>query len=263
MMSHASNAQNPGDVASQGAGKVFRLQLLAGDTWTWEIQITGTWPGLDGGPRLNCWSIASPDLAGTGERMVTIPLPVSDGECYISLTGADGQERVDTAIAVLKVENRAACAANPIKEEAAWTEGANVYGVTVRKFGSIGFQSVIEDPADLGITAHRPSPITHTIFGSLGYEMKDHSEVRSKYATIADFKRLVQGAYKRSIRVLMDFLPNLTSLESPFFHEAEKNGPSSPYCALYKQDERGSYSTTSIGRISQTSPSRIRRCAPS
>lgn len=241
MMSHASNVQNPGDVASLEAGKLFKLQLLAGDTWTWEIQITGTWPGLDGGPRLNCWSMANPDLAGTGERMVTIPIHIADGERYISLTVTDGQDRVDTAIAVLKVENRAACAANPIKEEAAWTEGANVYGVIVRNFGSNGFQSVIEDPADLGIAAHRLAPITHTIPDSLVFEMKDYSDVRSEYATIADFNRLVQGAYKRCIRALMDFLLKLTSLESPFFHEAEKNGPSSPYCALYKQDERGSY----------------------
>jgi len=100
------------------------------------------------------------------DGMLTITVPNADGEYNVSLTIADQQERVDTATAVFAVKNGFARAVDPIREEAAWSDGASVYGVIVRNFGTGGFQSVtdrLDDLADLGVATLWLAPITETI----------------------------------------------------------------------------------------------------
>ncbi len=120
-----------------------------------------------------------------------------------------------------------------------WWKDAVFYEIFVRSFydsdgNGIGdFNGVIEkldylndgDPnthADLGVTGVWlmpifPSPSYH------GYDATDYYDVNPQYGTMADFKRLLQEARKRGIRVIIDLPLNHTSDQHPWFKEAKKD----------------------------------------
>jgi glycosidase len=123
-----------------------------------------------------------------------------------------------------------------------WLDGATVYGVVVRNFGGGRFQGFIDrldDLADLGIAALWLAPVTKTIPGCFGYEVTDYLEVRPEYGTLTDLRRLVDEAHARNLRVILDFVPNHTSSEHPWFRHAELHGAASPYYDFYDRDETG------------------------
>ena len=70
-----------------------------------------------------------------------------------------------------------------------------------------------------------PSPSYH------GYDVTDYEAVNPQYGTLADFRRLVDEAHKRGIRVIIDMVINHTSNESPWFKAALD--PKSPYHDWY------------------------------
>lgn len=194
-------------------------------------------PGtLEGAPA------ASSTHIGEGQDTLALPLPETDGEYLVSLTVSDDWARDDTATAMFVVEQGKARRVDPVREEAAWTEGATLYGVVVRNVGDGKFQNVIDrldDLADLGVAALWLAPITDTIPGCFGYEVTDYFDVRPDYGTLADFKRLVDEAHARNIRVLLDVVPNHTSIEHPYYRNAARDGTASPYYGFYDRDERG------------------------
>ncbi|WHZ20759.1 MAG: Alpha-amylase [Rhodanobacteraceae bacterium] len=70
-----------------------------------------------------------------------------------------------------------------------------------------------------------PSPSYH------GYDVTNYEAVNPQYGTLADFRRLVQEAHKRGIRVIIDMVANHTSDENPWFVSALD--PKSPYRDWY------------------------------
>jgi alpha-amylase len=83
-----------------------------------------------------------------------------------------------------------------------------------------------ETTSDLGITGIwlmpiNPSPSYH------GYDVTDYYGINPDYGTMDDFRRFLEEAHKRGIRVIMDMVLNHTSSLHPWFLEA-KNDPQSP-----------------------------------
>jgi glycosidase len=125
---------------------------------------------------------------------------------------------------------------------AGWLRQATIYGIVVRNIGNGDFQSVIDrldDLADLGIAALWFAPVTPTPAGCFGYEVTDYCDVRPEYGTLADFRRLVEAAHARNIRVLLDFVPNHTSAEHPYYQSVLEQGEFSPWYDFYDRDEHG------------------------
>ncbi|MBO9598241.1 MAG: DUF3459 domain-containing protein [Cohnella sp.] len=56
-----------------------------------------------------------------------------------------------------------------------------------------------------------PSPSYH------GYDVTDYYGINSDYGTPEDFKKLIDEAHKRGIKVIMDLVVNHTSVEHPWF----------------------------------------------
>jgi cyclomaltodextrinase / maltogenic alpha-amylase / neopullulanase len=63
--------------------------------------------------------------------------------------------------------------------------------------------------------------------------------VRPAYGTLEDLRALVDGAHAREMRVIMDFVPNHTSDQHPYFADAEAHGTRSPYWSFFERDEEG------------------------
>ena len=74
-----------------------------------------------------------------------------------------------------------------------------------------------------------PSPSYH------GYDVTDYYAVNSDYGTMDDFKRLMEEAHKRDIKVIIDFVMNHTSSKHPWFLSALT--PGSEYRDWYKWSE--------------------------
>jgi glycosidase len=131
---------------------------------------------------------------------------------------------------------------NVASERLERNSGEIVYGVVPRNFDPPGFAGVmarLDSLAELGVTALWLTPITPTVPGAFGYEVLDYTDIRPDYGTKAEFRALVDAAHARGMRVLLDIIPNHTSDQHPFFLDAERQGPASPYWDYYDRDETG------------------------
>ncbi|MUT64548.1 alpha-amylase family glycosyl hydrolase [Paenibacillus sp. NEAU-GSW1] len=66
-----------------------------------------------------------------------------------------------------------------------------------------------------------------------GYDVTDYYDINPDYGTKEDFKRLMEEAHKRDIRIVMDLVVNHTSSEHPWFKEALAD-PNSTYRSWYR-----------------------------
>ncbi len=74
-----------------------------------------------------------------------------------------------------------------------------------------------------------PSPSYH------GYDVTDYYAVNPDYGTLEDFKRLLEEAHKRDIKIIIDFVMNHSSTKHPWFQQALT--PGSPYHDWYVWSE--------------------------
>lgn len=113
--------------------------------------------------------------------------------------------------------------------EPLWWQRGVIYQVYPRSFqdsngdgvGDIpGIISRLDYLADLGVDAiwlspHYPSPQE-----DFGYDVADYTGVDPMYGTLADFDELVKEAHRRDLRVMVDFVPNHSSSQHPWFIES-------------------------------------------
>jgi glycosidase len=171
-----------------------------------------------------------------------VETPWVDGEYYFSLRVTDKSACEDTACIYFVVENGQARIPDYDHENAAWVEKTIVYGVIPRLFGQPGAQAIqdrLDDLADLGIDSLWLAPVNATV--DYGYSVTDYFELREDFGTKEDFRSLIQAAHQRGIRILMDFVPNHTSSEHPYFKDTLEKEKDSPYWDFYDRDEQGNY----------------------
>ena len=128
---------------------------------------------------------------------------------------------------------------------APWGRDAVIYELYVRQFSPEGtFAGVVQrldSLKSLGVTVLWLMPI-HPIGekmkkGSVGspYAVRDYMNVNPAYGTKADFKRLVDEAHRRGMRVMIDIVANHTSwdntlMATPAFYKRDAQGKIlSPY----------------------------------
>jgi cyclomaltodextrinase len=195
------------------------------------------WSARPGNPE----AIAELAAGAMGASLELTP-PTADGEYYVSLRVIDAAGREDTSTTYFVVENGRPRIPDFDRENPAWVEEAIVYGVIPRLFGTPGAQAIqyrLDDLADLGVTALWLAPINQT--NDYGYSVLDYFELRDNFGSKEDFRALVKAAHERGIRILMDFVPNHTSNEHPYFKDTVERGPDSPYWDFYDRDENGRY----------------------
>jgi alpha-amylase len=138
--------------------------------------------------------------------------------------------------------------AAPFPLAAGWWDNAVCYEVFVRSFydsdgdgigdinGLIQKLDYINDgvPAtqnDLGATCIWLMPIAESP-SYHGYDTTDYYKVEPDYGSNDDFKRLVEAAHTRGIKIIIDLVLNHTSRDHPWFQSAMKE-PDSPYRDWY------------------------------
>jgi cyclomaltodextrinase len=177
-------------------------------------------------------------------KRLVLESPTIDGEYYISLEVTDEAGRSDKSTTYFTCVDGKLILDDWATENTDWIENAVIYGVIPRNFGSAGFDSIVErldSLKDLGIDALWLAPVNQSPPGDYGYAVMDYFELDRRYGDKDKFRRMIQEAHKRGIRVLMDFVPNHSSEKHPYFVDAVSNGQASPYWNFYGRDADGFY----------------------
>lgn len=123
--------------------------------------------------------------------------------------------------------------------------GSVIYGVVPCIFGSACFKDVIKKLpylSEQGVDVLWISPIYQTDDPShISYAVTDYFKIREDFGSEEDFKTLVQRSHELGMKVILDIVPNHTSVEHPFSQSAMDLGENSPYYHFYERDENGDY----------------------
>ena len=113
-----------------------------------------------------------------------------------------------------------------------WWQRGVVYQIYPRSFqdanadglGDLpGIVARLEYLQELGVDAIWLSPIYPSPMADFGYDVADYTGIDPIFGTLADFDRLVEAAHARGLKVILDFVPNHSSSEHPWFREARRS----------------------------------------
>ena len=113
-----------------------------------------------------------------------------------------------------------------------WWRDAVVYQIYPRSFADsngdgvgdlAGITGKLDYLADLGVDALWLSPIFTSPMRDFGYDVADYCGIDPVFGTDADFDDLIMGLHDRGMRLLLDWVPNHTSSDHPWFVESRSS----------------------------------------
>lgn len=114
-----------------------------------------------------------------------------------------------------------------------WWHEAVVYQIYPRSFmdsngDGIGDLAGIASKLDylagtLGVDAVWISPFYPSPMADFGYDVADYTDVDPMFGTLDDFDTLVEGAHERDLKVIIDWVPNHSSSQHPWFLESRSS----------------------------------------
>jgi alpha-glucosidase len=113
-----------------------------------------------------------------------------------------------------------------------WWRDAVVYQIYPRSFADsngdgvgdlAGITSKLDYLADLGVDALWLSPIFTSPMHDFGYDVADYCGIDPVFGADADFDDLLTGVHERGMRLLLDWVPNHSSSEHPWFIESRSS----------------------------------------
>jgi maltose alpha-D-glucosyltransferase / alpha-amylase len=119
-----------------------------------------------------------------------------------------------------------------MNDESLWYKDAVIYQLHVRAFADsnndgigdfAGLIGRLDYLQDLGVTALWLLPFYPSPGRDDGYDIADYGTVNPDYGTMKDFKRFVQEAKKRDLRVITELVINHTSDQHKWFKRARRS----------------------------------------
>lgn len=129
-------------------------------------------------------------------------------------------------------------------DECLWWQRGVIYQIYPRSFKDSGddgvgdLQGILEkidylnggapnSGCALGVDALWISPFYPSPMADFGYDVSDYCDVHPLFGDLATFDRLLAAAHRRGIKLIVDYVPNHTSDQHPWFVEARssRNNP--------------------------------------
>lgn len=113
-----------------------------------------------------------------------------------------------------------------------WWEAGVIYQIYPRSFqdsngdgvGDLdGIRQRLDYLSQLGVDAIWLSPIFPSPMADFGYDVADYCNVSELFGDLDSFDALLADAHERGLRVLLDFVPNHSSTEHPWFRESRSS----------------------------------------
>ena len=120
----------------------------------------------------------------------------------------------------------------PLNRDALWYKDAIIYQVHVRTFHDSngdgigdfpGLEQKLDYLQELGVSAIWLMPFFPSPLRDDGYDIADYNAVHASYGTLEDFRKLLESAHERGIRVIIEMVLNHTSDQHPWFQEARSS----------------------------------------
>src|ERR1700719_1631698 len=118
----------------------------------------------------------------------------------------------------------------------AWWQYGVIYQIYPRSFrdangdgiGDIkGIAEKLDYCASLGVDALWLSPIYPSPMADFGYDISNFTDIEPIFGTLAEFDALLAAIRQRGMRLILDFVPNHTSDEHPWFKDSRSSRASS------------------------------------
>ena len=122
-----------------------------------------------------------------------------------------------------------------------WWSGDVIYQIYPRSFADSdgdgvgdlrGILQHVDYLQALNISAVWLSPVYPSPLADFGYDVSDYKDVDPVFGTLGDLDALIAALHSRSVRLILDLVPNHTSDQHPWFISAASNR-SSPYRDWY------------------------------
>jgi cyclomaltodextrinase / maltogenic alpha-amylase / neopullulanase len=178
----------------------------------------------------------------TGRRL-ELQVPAHDGEYFVTLTVSDGEGRTDSNTTYFVVEAGRPRYVDLMHDHPGWIDRSIVYAPVHRLWGG-GAASVEERLPylrDLGVDALWLWPPVTTRAPGEEYAIADYFSIDEEWGTPKDMRSLVDRAHELGLRVMLDFVPNHSSIEHRYYQTALQEGPGSHYWEFYDRKPNGHY----------------------
>ena len=123
-----------------------------------------------------------------------------------------------------------------VESDELWFKDAIIYQLHVKAFADsnsdgvgdfAGLTSKLDYLEDLGVTALWLLPFYPSPGRDDGYDISDYRHINPDFGTMQDFRRFMQEAKRRKLRVITELVINHTSDQHPWFQRARRGRPSS------------------------------------
>jgi oligo-1,6-glucosidase/alpha-glucosidase len=113
-----------------------------------------------------------------------------------------------------------------------WWERGTVYQIYPRSFqdsdgdgaGDLeGVRQRLDYVRSLGVDAIWLSPIFPSPMADFGYDVADYCDIDPLFGDLAEFDDLLAACHARDLKLLLDFVPNHTSDQHPWFRESRSS----------------------------------------
>jgi maltose alpha-D-glucosyltransferase/alpha-amylase len=120
----------------------------------------------------------------------------------------------------------------PLNPDVLWYKDAIIYQVHVRTFHDSngdgigdfqGLEAKLDYLQELGINTIWLMPFFPSPLRDDGYDIADYQNVHPSYGTLEDFRKFLESAHDRGIRIIIELVANHTSDQHPWFQESRSS----------------------------------------
>ncbi len=169
----------------------------------------------------------------------TLPPGAPDGEYYFDLRTISDRGDTTRARTLVTVDSGQVHPFDIRTDHAHWIDTAIVYGITPSIFVMDGrftdITAKLPEIASLGVTAIWVQPVYRTHAFGQGYDVTDYFSLRGDLGSEAEFRTMIATAHALGLRVVLDFVPNHTSIDHPYAVESSQYGTQSHYWDFYQR----------------------------